>query len=517
MNVISSQYFCSYFFNLNHVKMLQQKLAGLFFIILFSPVSKTFSQTSQSISIESWITNVDRSMLFEKQNDSAEFSIHDRGWGTPIIVDDNQTMQTMDGFGLALTGGSAELISKMSAPARDKLLHHLFATDGDNAGISYLRLSIGSSDMNSFVFSYDDLPKGQTDFELKEFNLSQDLKDIVPVMKEILAINSNIKILGSPWSAPAWMKTNGAVKNGFLKKECYNVYAHYLVKYIQAMKQQGITIDAITIQNEPLNAKNTPSMPWYAADAADFIKNHLGPAFKTADITTKIILFDHNCDRPDYPLSILNDPEAAQYVDGSGFHHYNGDMSALTLVHTARPDKNLYFTEQMVVEDPSSKTIRIAEPVKELVVAAPRNWSKNVILWNLAADPSFGPHTNDGGCPVCQGAITIDGDNVSYNIAYYAIAHASKFVRPGSVRVASTAPGDPSIDLTEDEEQPSVKRATLIENTDVLPNVAYKRPDGKIVLIVVNDKVQPQHFRVQYKGMTATLKLNAGAVGTYIW
>ena len=497
--------------------MLQKKLVALLIITALLSFNRVSAQTSKPISIESWITNEDRSMLFEKQKDTVEFSTHSRGWGAPIVIDDNQTMQTMDGFGLALTGGSAELISKMSAPARDKLLHHLFATDGNDAGISYLRLSIGSSDMNSFVFSYDDLPKGETDFDLKKFSLSQDLKDVVPVMKEILAINPNIKILGSPWSAPAWMKTNGAVKNGFLKKECYDVYAHYLVKYIQAMKQQGITIDAITIQNEPLNAKNTPSMPWYAADADEFIKTNLGPAFKTAGINTKIILFDHNCDRPDYPLSILNDPEAAQYVDGSGFHHYNGDMSALTLVHTARPDKNLYFTEQMVVEDPSSKTIKIAEPVKELMIAAPRNWSKNVILWNLAADPSYGPHTNDGGCPVCQGAITIDGDNVSYNIAYYTIAHASKFVRPGSVRIASTAPGDASVDLTEDEEQPSVKRVTLIEHTDVLPNVAYKRPDGKIVLIVANDKDQPQHFRVQYKGMTANFKLNAGSVGTYVW
>jgi glucosylceramidase len=371
--------------------------------------------------------------------------------------------------------------------------------------------------MNSYVFSYDDLPKGETDFDLKKFSLAQDLKDVVPVMKEILAINPLIKILGSPWSAPTWMKTNGAPKKGFLKKECYAVYAKYFVKYLQAMKQEGINIDAISIQNEPLNANNTPSMPWYAPDAAAFIKNNLGPAFRSAGINTKIILFDHNCDRFDYPLSILNDPEAAQYVDGSGFHLYGGDISALNIVHMARPDKNLYFTEQMVVESPGAKPMNIVEPVKDLIIAAPRNWSKNVLLWNLAADSLNGPHTNDGGCPMCQGAITIDGNNVSWNIAFYAVVHASKFVRPGSVRIASTYPGEPVVSLTNDEEQPATMRASFIQNSDVLPNVAYKTPDGKIVLIVANDRNTLQHFRIQYKGMMANLKLKAGSVGTYVW
>jgi len=497
--------------------MTKQKLVmGLIILALLS-ANPGLAQTTKPIFIESWITNADRSMLFQKQKDTIRFSNNGRARGTAIIIDENQTMQTMDGFGFALTGGSAELLSKMNAGERSKVLHQLFDKDGTNAGVSYIRLSIGSSDMNSFVFSYDDLAKGEADFELKKFSLAQDLKDVVPVMKEILAINPAIKILGSPWSAPTWMKTNDAAKKGFLKKECYSVYANYFVKYITAMKKEGISIDAVTIQNEPLNANNTPSMPWYAPDASEFIKTNLGPAFKMAGITTKIILFDHNCDRPDYPLSILNDPEAAQYVDGSGFHHYGGDMTALSTVHMARPDKNLYFTEQMVVEDATAIPMKIASPVKDLIIGAPRNWSKNVILWNLAADPSNGPHTNDGGCPSCQGAITIDGNNVSWNIAYYAVAHASKFVRPGSVRIASTYPGDASVSFTNDEEQPSVIRPTIIENSDVLPNVAYKTPDGKIVLIVVNDKNLPRNFRIQFKGMSATLKLAAGSVGTYVW
>ncbi|HBZ20426.1 MAG TPA: glucosylceramidase, partial [Bacteroidales bacterium] len=386
--------------------------------------------------IESWITNHDRSALFAKQTEAVSFSEENNGFDGPaIVIDDSHQMQTIDGFGFALTGGSAELLMKMSSSERAKILKELFAWDEKNIGVSYIRLSIGASDLNSFVFSYDDLKKGETDFELKKFNLAQDYKDVVPVMKEILAINPALKILGSPWSAPAWMKTNNDVRGGRLKTDCYGVYALYFVKYVEAMKNAGITIDAITIQNEPVNSRNTPSMTWFENEQAEFIKNNLGPAFEKAGIKTKIILFDHNGDRPDYPLSMLNDPDVAKYADGSGFHNYVGDIAAaMSMMHTARPDKNLYFTEQMVVERPGSPEINIADPVKNLILRTTQNWSRNVILWNLAADPLNDPHTDNGGCSMCQGAITINGDIVSRNIAYYTIAHASKYIRPGSVR-----------------------------------------------------------------------------------
>jgi glucosylceramidase len=478
---------------------------------------RLWAQTRKPVEVEAWVTNPDRSALFEKQSGRVSFADRSRGWGSPIVIDEESRMQTVDGFGFALTGGSAGLFVKMNPEERAKLLRELFASDGTNIGISYLRVSIGASDLNSFVFSYDDLPKGETDFELKKFSLAQDLVDVVPVLKEILSINPSIKILGSPWSAPAWMKTNDNVRSGSLKKECYAVYALYFVKYIQAMQEQGITLDAITVQNEPLNAKNTPSMPWFVSEQAAFIRNHLGPAFKKAGLRTKIILFDHNCDRPDYPLTLLNDAALAKFVDGTGFHHYGGDISALTTVHLARPDKNLYFTEQMVTERPGSPTIGILGPLKGLIIGATRNWSRNVILWNLAADPHNDPHTDNGGCSMCQGAITIDGDKVTRNIAYYAVAHASKFVRPGSVRIGSTYPGDKSVSLTEDEERPGVTRAVVIENTQVLPNVAFKTPDGRIVLLIANDTFSTASCRIQYHGQIANLRLNPGAVGTYLW
>jgi glucosylceramidase len=476
-----------------------------------------FCQEGKTIKIGSWITNPDRSVLFEKQSDTLFFSNINDGWGKTIVIDDRQEFQGIDGFGFALTGGSAGLIMRMNPDSRKALLQELFSDSGKSIGVSYLRISIGASDLNDFVFSYDDLPGGEADFELKNFSLSQDLKDVVPVLKEILAINPDIKILGSPWSAPKWMKTNNNVRGGSLKKECYDVYAHYFVKYIQAMKKEGITIDAITIQNEPLNSKNTPSMQWFVTEQASFIRDFIGPAFTKAGLATRIILFDHNCDRPDYPLALLNDPALARYVDGTGFHNYGGDLSAMGLVHMARPDKNLYFTEQMVTEDPGSSTIDITEPVIRLIIGAARNWSRNVILWNLAADPLNDPHTDNGGCSVCQGAVTIDGNKVIRNIAFYAVAHASKFVRPGSVRIASTNTGDNTISLTRDEEQAGIYRATVIENTQVLPNVAFKTSEGRIVLIVANDTWSVNSFNIQYKGKFASIQLRPGAVGTYVW
>ena len=340
---------------------------------------------------------------------------------------------------------------------------------------------------------------------------------MLPVLREILAIAPGIKLLASPWSAPASMKTNNHVRGGALKEDADPAYALYLVKYIQAMKQEGVAIDAITIQNEPLNNKNTPSMQWQLNQQLVFLRDHLYPAFTRANLKTKLVLFDHNLDRPDYPLALLADPVISQFADGSGFHHYGGDMSAMTKVHLARPDKHVYFTEQMIVERPGSPTIAIAATVKRMLIDTTRNWSRNVILWNLAADPNNGPHTDDGGCPMCQGALTLDKDAVSLNLAYFTIAHASKFVRPGSVRIGSTNRGDPSVILTEDEERPGLKRMAVADSAQVPPNVAFETPEGRIVLIVANDTQALSSFAIQYRGQVAAVHLNPGAVGTYIW
>jgi glucosylceramidase len=455
--------------------------------LLFSCLPSSAQQEREA---RLWLTTPDRTAIVARQADSLHFS-SDASQAPVLTVDDAQHFQAMDGFGFALTGGSAQLLMRMSAPHRTTLLKELFTAGADGIGVSYLRLSIGSSDMNERVFSYDDLPAGETDVEMAKFNLGPDLADVVPVMKEILAIRPGIKILGSPWSAPAWMKTNDEVKGGELKPEYYDAFAKYFVKYIEAMRAQGITIDAITIENEPLNPKNTPSMVMFAPQQDTFIAKHLGPAFEKAGIRTKILLYDHNPDVPSYPLSILSDPAASKYVDGAAFHLYGGETRILTEVHDAFPKKNLYMTEQSVGRR-SQGPLGIAEPVRSVMIGATRNWSRNVLLWNLAADPQNGPHTNNGGCTGCSGAITIDGDSATKNVAYYVMQHFSEFVSPGSVRIASS-------------------------EMEQLASVAFLTPEGKVVLVVSNTGNFSKPFAVKYHGKFFQTSLPAESVGTYVW
>lgn len=470
---------------------MHMRLYSISSLIGFLLALSSFQAIAQKKEAELWLTKSDKSALFEKQKQMLSFSKKNNSNPT-IDVDDQKTYQTMDGFGFALTGGSAMHIIRMSAGSRDSLLKNLFALDGNAIGVSYLRLSVGSSDLNEKVFSYDDLPEGEKDMELKKFDLGPDKTDVIPVLREILRINPKIKILGSPWSPPAWMKTSFDTRGGMLKPEYFEVYAQYLVRYIQEMQKEGIHLDAVTIQNEPLHPGNNPSLLMPAPDQAAFIKNNFGPALQKAGLDTKIILYDHNADRPDYPITILNDPKARKYVAGSGFHLYGGKIEALSDVHDAHPDKGIYFTEQMVVDKPGEQEMDIESPVRRLIIGAPRNWSKNVLLWNLAADPQNKPYTDRGGCPMCQGAVTIDKNIVTRNLAYYTVAHASKFVRPGSVRIASTEP-------------------------EGLANVAFKTPDGKKVVIVANTGTTAQTFNIRFGAQIVTNTLDKGAVGTYIW
>lgn len=467
---------------------------------------------------EVWLTTPDGENILTKTEEQLTFGKDSGSKTMPIIVDERITYQQMIGFGYAMTGGSAELLMNMDADSRSAILRELFGKEEGCIGVSHIRLTIGSSDMNSFVFSYDDIPVNKKDVNLEKFSLSQDLKDVVPVMKEVLSINPYLKIMASPWSAPAWMKTEKNVRGGQLMKEYYETYARYFVKYIQAMKEEGIPVHAVTVQNEPLNSRNTPSMFWMPEQQAEFIGKYLGPLFEENGIDTEIILFDHNCDRPDYPLSILADPKVDKYVSGSGFHHYMGDLSAMSWVHNARPDKDIWFTEQMITDRTSKvQTANIAATVKRMMIDVPRNWSRNVILWNLAADPDFNPHTDNGGCPFCQGAITIDGNIVTRNLAYYTVAQTSSFVPEGSYRISSTAPENPAVALFEDEQRPEVFRAMLYDKSDVLPNVAYKTPDGRIVLVVANIYSNWREVKVQYRGKFINTFLNPGAVCTIVW
>jgi glucosylceramidase len=439
--------------------------------------------------IQFWLTAPSEGINFQKQTVDYRFGSV-VGTAPIIAVEEAEKFQTMDGFGNCLTDGSALLLARMSQPARAAVLKELFAWDEKNIGISYLRISLGASDLSEKCYSYNDLPAGDSDFELQKFSLDPNRKELIPVLKEILRINPGIKIMASPWSAPTWMKTNNNFKGGSLRPECYEVYANYFVRYIQAMKAEGIDIDAITVQNEPLHPGNTPSMYMTAEDQSLFVKKNLGPAFVAAGIKTKIIVYDHNADKIIYPLTILRDPEAAKFVDGSAFHLYGGKIEDLSAVHNEFPGKHLYFTEQWI-GSPANFEGDLAWHVKTLIIGATRNWCRNVLEWNLAADPKNDPHTV-GGCDRCLGTITLDGDMVTRNPAYYILAHAAKFVRPGAVRIASSVP-------------------------EKLPNVAFKNKDGRIVLIVLNDSQEQKKFGISFGGKQCIAELGKGSVGTFVW
>src|ERR1700730_1827415 len=464
-------------------------------LVLFSSCALLFpslsSNAQQGREARLWLTTPDRAAIVAPQATSLHFS-SEAGQLPALTVDDAQHFQTMDGFGFALTGGSAQLLLRMGAAQRTALLKEMFTTGGDGIGVSYLRVSIGASDMNERVYSYDDLPAGESDAEMAKFSLGPDRADVIPVLKEILSIRPGIKILGSPWSAPAWMKANDDVKGGELKREYYGAFAKYFVKYIEAMRAEGIAIDAITVENEPLNPKNTPSMVMFAQEQGTFIAQDLGPGFEKAGIRMKILLYDHSPDVPSYPLSILGEPAASKYVDGTAFHLYGGDASVLTQVHDAYPNKNLYMTEQSVTARRGEGPLGIAEPVRRVMIGATRNWSRNVLLWNLAADPQNGPHTNNGGCTDCSGAITLDGDSVTKNVAYYALEHFSQFVPPGSVRVSSS-------------------------EMEQLASVAFFTPQHKMVLVVSNTANFAKPFAVKYHDKFFQTTLPSESVGTYVW
>jgi glucosylceramidase len=439
--------------------------------------------------ISFWLTKTDQSVKLAKQTAILKFNTIANN-NPNIVVDAAQTFQSVDGFGYTLTGGSAEVINQLDPAVKQQLLEELFGNSAQSIGISYLRISMGASDLNSAPFTYNDLPNGQADISQTQFSIAPDLAQLIPLLQEIKAINPTIKIMAVPWSAPSWMKSSYNTVGSNLMPTYYSSYAQYFVKYIQAMQSHGITIDAVCPQNEPLNPNNNPSMTMSAAQQISFIKK-LGPAFANAGISTKIVCFDHNCDTPEYPITVMTDATANPFIDGSAFHLYGGDISAMNTVHTAFPNKNLYFTEQW-----TSSTGNFGDDlkwhIKNVVMGSMRNWSKVALEWNLANNASFGPHTA-GGCSQCKGAITVNSSTqFTRNVSYYIIAHASKFVPTGSVRIASNSSGS-------------------------LNSVAFKTPTGKIVLLVENDGNTAATFNIQQNGKWATTSLQGGDVATYVW
>jgi glucosylceramidase len=407
-----------------------------------------------------------------------------------VYFNDQIQFQKIEGFGYTLTGGSAYLLHQMPVQNRAAILNELFGQGPNDLNINYLRISIGASDLDATVFSYDDLKEGEVDPDLKKMSIAKDQEFLIPILKEIQTIQPNLKLIASPWSPPVWMKDNGKSKGGHLLAKYYETYAQYFVKYIQLMRAEGLQINALTIQNEPEHGGNNPSMLMTAAEQTTFIKNHLGPAFKKQRIQTEIVIWDHNADNPNYPIQILNDSVAKSFVSASAFHLYLGHESALSKVHQAHPDKKLYFTEQWTGARGSFAGDFIWH-MEHIVIGTMANWSSMVLEWNLANDPTYGPHTQ-GGCTECLGALTIAGSDLKRNVSYYIIGQVAPFIPAGSVRIQTNS------------------------SNAQIKSIGFKRPDGKKVLVALNIGKECL-YTIDFKQQQYNFTLPEKSASTIIW
>ncbi len=447
----------------------------------------------KTVTADIWLTTGDSLTRLEKTA-TLFFQKKEKDTTNLIQLDTKQTFQNMLGFGASMTGSSAHVLTQyLDDTQRQEAMKALFSKE-QGIGLSYMRMTIGASDFSSHNYSYNDPPNEVFDEKLAFFSIKEDQDDVIPRIKEAFAINPDLELMGSPWSAPAFMKTSGNMVTGKLKPEAQAAFANYFVKYIQAFAQEGIKVSAITIQNEPeYEPAGYPGMLMTAEAQRDFIKNHLGPTFAQNQITTKIVVYDHNWDHPEYPLTILNDAEAKKFVDGSAFHCYAGDVNNQSKVHEAHPDKNLYFTECSGGGWSGSWRDNLIWNFKNLIIGNLQNWNSCVLLWNLALDENGGP--TNGGCPNCRGVLTVSSKGIiTKNIEYYTLGHVSQFVRKGAKRIAST-------DLSSRK----------------LSNVAFQNPDGSIAIVILNENDKIQTVRVQSEEGLLQYAIPAYSVVTVHW
>jgi glucosylceramidase len=440
-----------------------------------------------------WLTTGDQAQKLAEQPPIP--SGPDAATATAIHIDPDQRFQSIVGFGAAITDASAILIQAMPAVRRQALLDELFGHRGDGLGLSFTRLTVGASDFSPTHYSLDDSPGNVPDPQLKYYSIEPARQAMLPTARQALAINPDLKIMISPWSAPAWMKTSRSLIRGQLQPQYYPAFANYLARTVEEFGREGVPVSMLTIQNEPdFEPDSYPGMRVNSPDRAVIIGRHVGPLFRSRGLKTQILDYDHNWDNPEMPLAVLADPVARRFVAGVAWHCYEGEVSAQSKVRDAYPDKDVWFTECSGGEWSPKFDETLAWMTKTLVIGATRNWARGVLLWNLALDPKHGPHL--GGCGDCRGVVTIDpasGSVVSRNVEYYVLGHASRFVRPGARRIASDS-GAADIDTA-----------------------AFLNRDGTIAVIVLNGAKVQRDLALAEGTETYRLSLPAGAVATVVW
>lgn len=408
-----------------------------------------------------------------------------------ITVDESKTYQEIDGFGASFTDSAAYLINQvLDKKVKEDLMVKLFDEE-KGIGIKMLRNPMGASDYARKIYSYNSIPEGETDFELEKFSIAHDLDDILPLTKQAMEINKNVKLMASPWSAPGWMKNTQGMVSGHLRKDCYEVFANYFVKFIKEYEKHGIKIYAVTPQNEPLfEPHHYPSMFLPAHEAADFIKNYLKPAFVKAGITTKILCYDHNWDRPDYPMHVME--VAGDACDGVAWHWYGGNSIAQTQVQNLFPNKETHFSEGS-----GGEWIPEFEPafsnLMRTGIGIMRNWSRSMVLWNMALDENNGPFVPGFGASTCRGIVKVNQQTkeLTYTLDYYGLAHFSKFTKPGAKRIESSI------------------------NNNVC-SVAFKNADGSINTVLFNDNEFDVNVEVTFSNGNVKINLPSKAAVTLV-
>ncbi|HEY2791860.1 MAG TPA: RICIN domain-containing protein [Micromonosporaceae bacterium] len=441
-----------------------------------------------------WETTADQSKLLAPQA-AATFAAGTGSAGQTITVNPSTTYQSMTGFGVSFTDSSAWLVA--NSPQRNTIMTKLF-DPGQGIGLDVLRQPIGASDFSRSLFSYDDMPAGQTDPTLAHFSIAHDNAYILPILQQALQLNPATTIMATPWSPPGWMKSGGSMIGGSLTSANYQAFANYLVKFLQAYKTAGVPVSLLTAQNEPeFSPSNYPGSTLTAAQETTLIGSYLGPAIRNAGLSTGILGYDHNWNDTGFPETILGNSTAASYTVGTAWHCYAGDPSAQSTVHNAYPGKDTYFTEcsgSQSSNPANTFSDSLDWQTENLIIGATRNWAKSVVTWNAALDPSGGPSMN---CTTCTAAVTVNNSNgtAGYNAEYYVLGQASKFVKPGAVRIDSNTFGAGNIE-----------------------DVAFRNPDGSHALIVENaDATNAHTFNVDENGQFFTYTLPAKAVATFTW
>ena len=401
-----------------------------------------------------------------------------------LLVDDDITFQNIEGFGGAFTDAAAETFYKLSAATRNEILSAYFSVD---TGIGYTlgRTHINSCDFSSESYAYSEV---DDDVRLAHFDIGHDRRNRIPFIKEALdRVQHQLKLFVSPWSPPAWMKTNAnMLRGGKLKREHYPVWAEYFVKFIQAYQEENIPVWGLTVQNEPLAVQTWESCIFTAEEECEFVRDHLGPTLHRAGLENiKIMIWDHNRDWMVHRAKeIYSDPEAAKYIWGLGFHWYCGDhFENVRLVHDAFPDKKLLFTEGCVLPFNASKIDdwQWGEQYAKSIIMDLNNGSAGWCDWNLLLDEHGGPnHVSN----FCFAPIIADtGRNeLHYMNSYYYIGHFSKFIRPNAKRILCST------------------------NCNDLLCTAFRNTDGGIAIPVLNVTEKEIEYSFYFKIGRAAMK-----------